>query len=268
MAKKKPLGKGLEALLPTEEENYKEIPLNDLLPNPYNPRADPGDLSELIASIKEKGVIEPIVVRKKEDKYEVVCGSRRVAACKELGLEVIPAIVKDVDDRGMLEFALIENLQRKDLNPIEEAEAYQRLNKEFGLSHEEIAERVGKNRATITNTIRLLNLPDEIKEMLKRGELTEGHARALLQAETEEKMVELAQRILKEKLTVREVEKLAKKRVPMPKEEFLINIERKFSENFGVKANIKKGKRSYKIEIRCKSFDEFKEFLKKLGLEL
>jgi ParB family chromosome partitioning protein len=187
------------------------VDIEKIMPNVYQPRKifAPEKLQELAASIKEKGIIQPIVVRKiAPDQFELIAGERRWRAAQVAGLDRVPVIVKDVEDQESLELALIENLQRHDLNPIEEAEAYQRLAAEFSLNQSEIAQKVGKDRATVANAIRLLGLSEEVRMMLSTGELTAGHAKALLALNDPSKQKELAKKITSEKLTVRAAEKL------------------------------------------------------------
>lgn len=275
---KKALGRGFSALLPdgkagipTIKEPFLPDPdksghagltlkLDEILPNPHEPRSDKGNLSELITSIKENGIIEPVVVRKTTEGYQVICGGRRLSACKEAGIEEVPVVLRDADDREMLELAIVENLQRKDLNPIEEAGAYERLNQEFGLSHKKIADRVGKDRVTITNRIRLLSLPDEVKKHLISGVLTEGHGRSLLQIEGEKERIEVAKVIAKKKLTVRQSEKISRKK----KNIFYSSMEQELREFFGTEIHITKGRKKGKIEIEFYSDEDLERIVEKL----
>lgn len=213
---RKALGKGLEALLgglPFEDlgrgERLIEIDVHRILPNRYQPRQtfDDAGLQELAASIKAQGILQPVSVRKGQDgRYELIAGERRWRAAQLAGLKRIPALVKETTDRALVELALVENLQRKDLNPIEAAQAYQRLVKEFHLSQEEIAKRVGKERSSVANHLRLLNLPGPIQEALRQERLTMGHAKAILSLSEAKAQWALAQRILKGGLSVREAE--------------------------------------------------------------
>jgi len=220
----KGLGKGLGALIPgsntissviTEKKDDKsfgiEIDISKIKPNKYQPRKefDPVELSNLMASIQEKGIIQPVSVRKiGTDEYELISGERRLRSCIELKLRTIPAIVRDVKDEDMLELALIENIQRDDLNAIEEASAYKRLQDEFGLTHEEVAKKVGKERSTITNMLRLLNLPFKIQEYVSRGTISVGHARVLLGIDEFDAQEKLCNSIVKRGLSVRQIEQL------------------------------------------------------------
>lgn len=217
--KKTGLGRGLAALLPNDSQLSSEkaillCPIEDICPNRYQPRkvlSDSG-IEDLAASIKEKGIIQPIIVRRVESGYELIAGERRWRAAQKAGLKAVPVIVKDVSPAEVLELALIENIQRRDLNPLEEAEAYARLINEFGLTQEIVAERVGKERSTITNFIRLLKLPDYIKEDLWAQKLTMGHARALAGMEDAAHQKLIRDAIIKGSVSVRETEALAKKK--------------------------------------------------------
>lgn len=218
----KRLGKGLGALLgdylPDDSEGGQELeqlPLAQLLPNPFQPRQglDRDTLNELIASIRENGLLQPVVVRPVDGgRWEVVAGERRYRAVQELGWTHVPVVVRDVDDRTMLVLALIENLQREDLNPLDEARAFRRLVEEFGLTQAQVAERVGRDRSTVANTIRLLSLPDPVRELLAVGKISAGHARALLGLSDVYRVIELATAAAENGLSVREVEKRVRQR--------------------------------------------------------
>ncbi|MDH7500597.1 MAG: ParB/RepB/Spo0J family partition protein [candidate division NC10 bacterium] len=211
---RKALGKGLGALIPLGEEGPKaglfEIPLEEIRPNPYQPRKSfpAQEMKELAASIRARGVLSPVILRRWVDGYELVAGERRWRAAKEAGLKTIPALVQDVSSDEILEIALIENLQREDLNPLEEAEAYQRLIQDHGLTQEEISRRVGKDRASIANILRLLHLPPPLKEDLANGRLTMGHARALLSLEGEARQLRARNLVVARGLSVRQTEEL------------------------------------------------------------
>lgn len=220
---RKALGKGLTAIIPQETQDAlaaeaRPIALAEIRPNPFQPRqaAEEG-LDELVASIQESGVLQPVMVRRRRDGYELVMGERRFRAAQRAGLSQIPAVVRAVDDRQMLELALVENVQRRDLNPVDEATAYKRLHDEFKLTHEEIAVKVAKDRSTVTNTLRLLELPFKVREALAAGQLTAGHARALLAAPNRRMQVEICERIVKEGLSVRAVERLCQGPKPKPR---------------------------------------------------
>ncbi len=218
----KRLGKGLDALLgdyapegATAQREQERLPVSALRPNPYQPRAgvDRKSLEELIASIRENGLLQPVVVRPVDDGgWEVVAGERRFRAVQELGWSDVPVVVHDVDDRMMLVLALIENLQREDLNPLDEARAYRRLVDEFGLTQAQVAERVGRDRSTVANTLRLLSLPESVRELLSTGAITAGHARALLGLSDHARVIELARAAAKTGLSVREIERRVRQR--------------------------------------------------------
>jgi len=209
------LGRGLNALIPAEKEGYSYTLVNvgEIKPNAFQPRRDFDEqaIEELAKSIQENGILQPLIVRKTEGHYEIIAGERRWRAAQRAGLTKVPAIIKDVSDREALELALVENLQREDLNPIEEATAYEQLIEDFGLTHEEISKRIGKERSTITNQLRLLKLPDEIKQALIAGEITAGHARAILGIQSGAKAKEILEAIKKDRLSVRKTEKLVQK---------------------------------------------------------
>ena len=211
------LGRGLEALLgsatglaTSDEGALKSIPVGQISRNPFQPRREfkAGDLAELQESLKASGLLQPITVRRRpgKDGFEVIAGERRLRAAKALGWREIPAIIKEIDDRTLLTFALIENLQRTDLNPIEEGEGYRQLAQEFSLTQQQIAETVGKDRTTIANVLRLLQLPDAVRGLLQEGQLSMGHAKVLLGLDDEGRIIALAAEIVREGLTVREVE--------------------------------------------------------------
>jgi len=215
MTETKRLGRGLEALLgPTSREQaeasgaLRELPVRSLRPNPYQPRSeiDEAAMEELIASMQASGLLQPVVVRPRNGGYELIAGERRWRAAERLGWDRIPAVVRDVDDQTLLTLALIENLQRNDLSPIDEAAGYQRLGEEFHLPQGEIARLVGRNRSTIANLLRLLQLPEEIQQLIHQAKLSEGHARALLGIADQARMLRLAQQSVAEGWSVREME--------------------------------------------------------------
>ena len=210
------LGRGLEALLgPTREEAEREgslveLPIHDIKPNPFQPRktVDPTALEELVSSIKQAGLLQPVVVRRAPANggYELIAGERRLRACQQLGWERIPAVQRDADDRTLLTLALIENLQRDDLSPVDEARGYERLIAEFKLAQQDVADAVGRDRSTVANALRLLKLPEDVLEMLHGGHLSVGHARALLAIEDPRVVTNLAREAVAQGLSVREVE--------------------------------------------------------------
>jgi len=217
------LGRGLGALLSSEEtvegESLLEIPVGQIEPNPYQPRKafDKGALAELAASIKTSGMIQPVVVRRAGAGYQLIAGERRWRAAREAGVERIPAIIRDATDVETLELALVENLLREDLNPMEEAEAYQKLLSDFGWTQEELARRVGRDRSSISNAVRLLRLPPSIQEDLRAGRLTMGHARALLSLTSVADQLKLRDEILAHSWSVRATEEGVQKRRPAPR---------------------------------------------------
>ena len=212
--RRKALGKGLAALLPgppatAGETAAAEVAVERLEPNPYQPRSsiDPARLAELTASIRESGLVQPILVRRRGDRYQIIAGERRWRAAREAGLATVPVTVRDVPDAQLLELALVENVQREELTPLEEAHAFHRLQSEFHLTQEEIARRVGRERSTITNTLRLLRLPKELRDLLAAGRLEAGHARALLALERAEEQIDLGREAARQGHSVREVER-------------------------------------------------------------
>jgi len=217
VARRSGLGRGLGALIPTEVTStgtaYREVPIAAIRPNPHQPRRrfDEEAMASLAASIKELGVLQPVLVREVEDgTYELIAGERRWRAAKRAGRQTIPVLVQRADDLQSLEQALVENLHRQDLNPIEEASAYQQLIDEFSYTHEQVAARVGKSRAAVTNTLRLLQLPAGVQRALAEGSISAGHARALLATPDRSLQEQLAQRVIAEGLTVRAVEELVR----------------------------------------------------------
>jgi len=261
---RKALGRGLGALLPelSEDEGsrVRHIPVADIEPNPFQPRMnlDEAGIEELKRSIQEKGVIQPIVVRKLEGgRYQIVIGERRWRAVKEAGMETIPAIVREVSSaEEMIELALVENIQREDLNPIDEANAYRVLMEECHLTQEEVAQRVGKDRSTVANLLRLLKLPDEVQERILDGELSMGHARALLALEDPQEQVRLCREIIKNGWSVRKVEQVVRARravrreeKPKDKDPILRDLEEELQRALGTAVRIVQGGKKGRIEI-------------------
>ncbi|MFQ6078733.1 MAG: ParB/RepB/Spo0J family partition protein [Thermodesulfobacteriota bacterium] len=217
MPKRPALGKGLGALIPDIEKedrkNFLSCGIEEIIPSKYQPRKgfDEGRLTELANSIKEKGIIEPLIVRKRDKGYELIVGERRWRAAQRAGIKEVPIIVRDVTTAEAMELALIENLQREDLKPLEEAEAYKRLMDEFHYTQEELAKRIGKDRATLANSVRLLKLPQEIKAYLADESISSGHARTLLGLNTPEQQKMACAKVMKRGLSVRETENLVKR---------------------------------------------------------
>jgi len=215
--KRKALGKGLSALLPDPEpaaaspavDRASEAPVASLEPNPFQPRSamDPARLLELTASIRESGIVQPILVRRHGERYQIIAGERRWRAAQQAGLATVPIVVRDVADDRLLELALVENIQRQELTPLEEAQAFHRLQEELRLTQEEVARKVGRDRTTVTNTLRLLRLPREVRELLNTGGLDAGHGRALLALDKAEEQIALAREAARKGLSVREVER-------------------------------------------------------------
>ena len=305
MAPKRGLGKGLDSLIPnnvvkpvvpeksaqgskntvkTEEKTAETmVKITKIEPNREQPRRyfDGDALNELAESIKHYGLISPILVQDKKDHYEIVAGERRWRAAKLAGLKEVPVIIRDYTEREIAEIALIENVQREDLNPIEEAMGYKRLIEEFGLKQEEVAECVSKSRSAITNSLRLLKLSDKVQQILtdKDSPLSMGHARALLAVEDEEKQTELAEKIIKERLSVREVEKLVKnldkpvKEKPAPDTQLQAiyeSYEEKIKQSLATKVKISpstKVKGAGKFEIEFYSTEDFERILERIMSE-
>jgi ParB family chromosome partitioning protein len=258
MAAKKALGRGLDALISEtggEGASIQLIPLHGIIPNRNQPRKqfEKTGLDELAQSIKENGVIQPVVVREIEKGFELVVGERRLRAAQIAGIEQIPAVVKDYSEEKALELALIENIQRKDLNPIEEASAYRMILEREMITQEELSVRVGKSRSYVANMVRLLDLPSDVQEHVSRGTISVGQAKAVASL-APEKQTELIQRMLHEQLTVREVEQLAKKNVPREtrsseRDPFLQDIEERLRSRLGTKVLVdyRGGKRTIRI---------------------
>ena len=267
---KKGLGKGLGALISTAEADdisgVKELRINEIEPNAGQPRKHFNDekLAQLAESIKQHGVVQPLIVQKDGNTYKIVAGERRWRASRLAGLQTIPVIIRDLSSKQVMEIALIENLQREDLNPIEEAEAYEKLMDEYGMTQEEISVTVGKSRPAIANSIRLLSLQDTIKKMVIAGDITSGHARALLSIEDKAVQLKAVEEIIKKGLNVRDTELLVKRLTALPKSikkkneqdvEYQV-IEERFREVFGTKVKIMNNKKNGKILIEYYSMDE------------
>ncbi|SFL88215.1 ParB/RepB/Spo0J family partition protein [Halanaerobium salsuginis] len=278
MAKKR-LGKGLNALINNEKNEdqnlVEEIFVDQIEANPFQPRLsfEEDALSELAASIKEKGVIQPITLRKvKAERYQIVAGERRWRACKKLEMNKIPAVIRDFNDQEMMEIALIENLQREDLNPIEEAKAYQQMLENFSLTQSELADKVGKSRSNIANMVRLLNLADKVKNHLEKGTITIGHARALLSLSAAEAQIAACENIIIQDLTVRETEKYVDKlKNPLPttnknKQAKALSANwqqaaEKLSQNIGMKVSIKQRQKNNLLTIEIDSLEKLEQLI-------
>jgi ParB family chromosome partitioning protein len=273
--KRQALGRGLSALLSEDFQEVRdqlmELDVDSLSPNNRQPRShfDEAALADLARSIQANGILQPIVARRDGQRYEIVAGERRWRAAKSLGLKKIPAVVREFPPQKMLEAALVENLQRENLNAMEEARAYEWLIQDFGLSQEEVATRVGKDRSTITNMLRLLKLPPEVQALVVDGKLGPGHARALLSVGAADKMKELAERVTREGLSVRQVEEMV--RVPAPGERAAPATaekakvakdvhdraaERKLEQRLGTRVVIRRARRGGRIEVAFYSEEE------------
>ena len=264
------LGKGLNALIPEKGDEILNLDINRIHPGAYQPRKsfNESSLKELSDSIREKGVLQPVLVSRTGDgTFNLIAGERRWRAASLAGLKKIPAMIKNVASRDAFEMALIENIQREDLNPVETAEAFNRLMTDFGLTQEELSAKVGKERATVANYVRLLKLPDEIKALLYDGSLSMGHARALLSIEGRSAQVAAAKRIIKAGMSVREAESLSKKaaapvKAKPLKDAQIASLEEKLIQQLGTKTRIiHKGKKGGRIEIDYYSLDELDRIL-------
>ena len=268
MVKKTGLGKGIGALLSIVDEergSYFSCPIEEIRPNKSQPRKTFSDerLDELASSIREKGIIQPLVVRKKGDHFELIAGERRWRASQRAGLREVPVVIQDVSDDTAVELALIENIQREDLNAVEEAEAYHSLQERFSLSQEELAKRVGKDRSTVANALRLLKLPAEIKRDIVEERLAMGHARALLALDDPEKQKKGRDEIVRRKLTVREAENLVKRLkssraahpVKRPDPQMMELVEQ-LKRHFKAKVALRQAKRGGRIEISYSNLDD------------
>ncbi len=262
---RKALGRGLEALIPAVGDSGEEragsprqLPVGDIGPNPFQPRTrfDDAALKELSASIKASGVLQPVLVRRHADGYQLVAGERRLRAALLAGLEQIPAIIRDVDDREMMELALIENIQREDLNPIDEAKAFKALVSTVGLTHDQLSERVGKQRSSITNSIRLLSLPVEVQDMVSRGTLSAGHARALLGLDSAGDQLAAARYVQAKGFSVRRTEAFVTRRLRRGHKKIHSSTlsvfgewETKLQQRFATRVTITSGRKGGKVEF-------------------
>ena len=280
------LGRGLGALIPTgpdeepiEGTRFDEIPLESIEPNPRQPREvfDPEALAELVASIREVGILQPIVVRELDPgRYQLIMGERRWRASREAGLEAVPAIIRDTPDDALLRDALLENLHRQELNALEEAAAYSQLLEEFGATHEELADRVGRSRSHVTNTLRLLQLAPSVQRRVAAGVLSAGHARALLTLDSAEAQEQLAARVVAEGLSVRAVEEIVSvgdperpapaPRTKQPLAPALAALADRLSERLDTRVAVELGKRRGKVVIQFGSIDDLERIAGLLGV--
>ena len=299
---KKGLGRGLDALIkapsavsvagdspgafhdPATGEAVRRVPIDEVVPSPFQPRKRFNDehLNELVESIREHGIIQPLIVREANGKLELIAGERRWRACQRLELGEVPVIVRAASDKDVVELALIENLQREDLNPIEEAQAYARLSREFGLKQEEIAQRVGKNRATVSNAIRLLELDPTVQNLVSQNLLTTGHAKAILgiKGMAEQKLI--ADLVLRKQLNVRHTEKLVSEHIngrttskkttesklPKQVETYVRDLEDRLRSRFATNIHLHHGDKKGKIEIEYFGNDDLGRILELLGIPL
>jgi ParB family chromosome partitioning protein len=284
MAQKTGLGKGLDALIPTGGKTtsasagaggVQHAAVDAIQPNPRQPRVHfkEDELAELAASIREHGVIQPLIVTPKADgTFTIIAGERRWQAAQKAGLRTVPVITRQANNQELLELALIENVQRADLNPMEEAEAYRQLVEEFGLSHDAVAKRVGKSRVAVTNTIRLLGLADAVKQSLVDNSITEGHARALLGLSTQKAQTSVLQTVLNLSLSVRQTEELVRKlagqkpiKAKKPLRSADVNdLEKRLQNSLGTKVSLKHGKKGGTVTIYYYSGEELDALLEKL----
>lgn len=294
MAIKGGLGRGLGSLIPSrsakspsqnklekskipppanlkEEGGIYKVDINKISPNPHQPRQEFNhqELEELVNSIKEHGILQPLIVSESNGVFELIAGERRLRAAKIAGLKKVPAIIRPVKQQEKLELALIENIQRQNLNPLEEAEAYKKLGEEFQLTQEEIAKKVGKNRSTISNTLRLLTLPEEIKKAIRNNKISEGHAKIILSLPTEREQLKFFKNIIKQGLSVRETARQADKIIVVKKhlrriDPNLSAKEEKLREHLGVKVSIKKRGKGGQIIVEYYSEAELNEIIRKM----
>ncbi|MBU8922386.1 MAG: ParB/RepB/Spo0J family partition protein [Bacteroidales bacterium] len=282
--RKKVLGRGLEALISqdlkdsiAETERVREIELGEIDPNPHQPRDhfDDRHLDELAESIKKNGVLQPVVVRRAGDRYQLIVGERRLRASGIAGKNTIPAIVRNVDDDDALKLALLENLQREDLNPIEEARGYIALRQRTGLSDKEIAAILGKNRSTVANTIRLLNLPAEVVGLIEEGRLRAGHARAILSVDGEKEQIAWARKVVEDGFTVRDIElavkpekKKRRRKKSASRDPVLAEFEERLETVLGTRVRILPRKKGGLITIEFFSDDDLESILERIGVDI
>jgi ParB family chromosome partitioning protein len=286
MTKRSGLGRGLDALIPSEEgfstastaaSGVTQLPVSAISPNPRQPRVrfDPAELAELAASIREHGILQPLIVTQGEQpgQYILIAGERRLLAARQAALESVPVIVREATQQELVELALIENVQRADLGPLEAAEAYRQLVEDFGLSHEAVAGRVGKSRVTVTNTLRLLKLPAEVQETIADGRITEGHARALLALTTPQAQVAALASILKQDLNVRQTEELVRRlsgerpprvlKLGLPPE--LAAIEDRLRHRLGTKVSVNPSRKGGTLVIHYYSDEELDALVERIS---
>ncbi len=272
------LGRGLDALIPSIQPSVEQVDIDLIAPNPYQPRTvfEPEAVAELAESIKEHGVIQPLIVTRPADRsgapYHLIAGERRLLASRQAGLTKVPVIIKEASPQALLELALVENLQRQDLGPLEEAFAFKRLGEEFDLTQEQIAGRVGRSRSGVANSMRLLTLSEEMQASLAKGQITPGHARALLGIDDLEERRRAWLRILEGNLTVRDAEALAKQGAsvrtpPVPKRRSadLTALEEQMRASLGTKVDLSRGRKGGRIVIHFYSDEELESIMGRLG---
>lgn len=285
MTRRGGLGRGLDALLPVEDsvvgsDRLRDLPVNEIAVNPRQPRRDFEEtaLDELTSSIEQLGLLQPLLVRATENGFELVAGERRLRAARRAGLQTVPALVVETDERGSLERAIVENIHRRDLNPVEEASAYRQLLDETGMTHEELAQRLGRSRAAVANTLRLLDLSDDVKKLLIGGGISAGHGRALLALQGSPFQKRLAQRIAHEQLSVRETEDLVRRYGSMvakssggggrtERPALAVEAQRRLSDRLQARVRVETGKRKGKIVIDFASLEELDRLLSLLTPE-
>ncbi len=281
MARKAGLGKGLDALIQGGQPSGTEgggvfVQISQIVPNPHQPRhtMQPDELQDLVSSIREHGILQPLIVSKdpQSDQYTLIAGERRMRAAQLAGLESVPVILRQATAQQMLELALIENVQRADLTPLETAEAYHQLHEAFSLSHEEIANRVGKSRVSVSNTLRLLNLPEFVRKSLAEGRISEGHARALLGLPTPQAQVAALQTVIRREMNVRQTEELVRQmcgekpvRPAMPaKSPDLLDLEERLRRRLSTKVTLRHGKKGGSITLHYYSEEELETLIAQL----
>lgn len=279
VVKRNALGRGLSALIPEDLEKedknrIEEIDTNLICPNPIQPRKvfEHDKLEELTESIKKYGVIQPIIVRKDGNLYTIIAGERRWRACKNANINSIPCIVRDIENRNASEIALIENIQREDLNPIDEANAYEYIMERYGTTQEDVSNIVGKSRVYVTNIMRLINLDKYVQEKIVLNKISAGHGRAILSLQKEEQ-IEITNKIIKDNLSVRDVERLVrenknvKTKKVLVKDKYIIYVEELLTDRFSTKVNIQSKKNKGKIEITYNNSEDLNRILDMLKIE-
>ncbi len=265
----------------TPQQNYLEVPLTDVVPNPHQPRKrmGPASLAELAASIKVNGVIQPLIVRRKDDGYELIAGERRLQASRLAQLKTVPVVVRDVDEAVQAEMALVENIQREDLNPVDRGEAYRALQRRLGLSQADLATRLGEERATVNNHLRLLDLPSEAIELARNGELPIGHAKVILGVPDENEQLRLARLVAQQGISVRDLERLTrtstsagdpkKKAEQEAKDAYLDQLAETLSRSIGTECSVRAaGRGGYRLTLTLQSAEQFDRLMERFDVSL